>query len=50
VPGISPSYAAVRSGLPVAVVNSWDHLEIAVRDGSAAAALGAGIGDEVLVA
>jgi S-adenosylmethionine hydrolase len=50
VAGISPSYAAVSSGQPVAVVNSWNHLEIAVRDGSAAAALGAGIGDEVLVA
>ena len=50
VPGLSPSYAAVRSGLPVAVVNSWDHLEIAVRDGSAAASLGAGVGDEVIVA
>jgi S-adenosyl-L-methionine hydrolase (adenosine-forming) len=50
VAGIAPSYAAVASGQPVAVVNSWDLLEIAVRDGSAAAALGAGIGDEVVVA
>jgi S-adenosylmethionine hydrolase len=40
----------VPSGRPVAVVNSWDHLEIAVRDGSAAATLGAGVGDEVVVA
>jgi S-adenosylmethionine hydrolase len=50
VAGISPSYAAVPSGEPVAVVNSWDHLELAVRDGSAAAALGAGVGDEVIIA
>jgi S-adenosylmethionine hydrolase len=50
VPGLSPSYAAVPTGRPVAVVNSWDHLEIAVRDGSAAASLGAGVGDEVTVA
>jgi S-adenosylmethionine hydrolase len=50
VPGLSPSYAAVPSGRPVAVVNSWDHLEIAVRDGSAAATLGAGVGDDVVVA
>jgi len=50
VAGISPSYAAVSPGQPVAVVNSWNHLEIAVRDGSAAAALGARVGDEVTVA
>lgn len=50
VPGLSPSYAAVASGRPVAVVNSWDHLEIAVRDGSAAASLDAGVGDDVIVA
>jgi len=50
VAGISRSYAAVPPGQPVAVVNSWNHLEIAVRDGSAARALGAGIGDEVIVA
>ena len=50
VSGLSPSYAAVPSGRPVAVVNSWDHLEIAVRDGSAAASLGAGVGDDVIVA
>jgi S-adenosylmethionine hydrolase len=49
VAGISPSYAAVSPGQPVAVVNSWNHLEIAVRDGSAAAVLGAGVGDEVVV-
>ena len=31
--GVAPSYAAVRAGQPVAVVNSWGLLEIAVRDG-----------------
>ena len=50
VAGIAPSYAAVSPGQPVAVVNSWNHLEIAVRDGSAAATLGARVGDEVVVA
>jgi S-adenosylmethionine hydrolase len=40
----------VSPGQPVAVVNSWNHLEIAVRDGSAAAVLGAAVGDEVVVA
>jgi len=50
VAGIAPSYAAVSPGQPVAVVNSWNHLEIAVRDGSAAASLGAGVGDDVIVA
>jgi S-adenosylmethionine hydrolase len=49
VAGISPSYAAVTPGQPVAVVNSWNHLEIAVRDGSAAGVLGAGVGEEVVV-
>jgi S-adenosylmethionine hydrolase len=47
--GVAPSYAAVAPGRPVAVVNSWDLLEIAVRDGSAAASLGAAVGDEVVV-
>jgi len=42
--GISPSYAAAARGALVAVVNSWNHLEIAVRDGSAQKHLGAGIG------
>jgi len=50
VAGISPSYAAVPPGQPVAVVNSWNHLEIAVRDGSAATVLGACVGDEVVIA
>jgi S-adenosylmethionine hydrolase len=50
VAGISPSYAAVPPGQPVAVVNSWNHVEIAVRDGSAATDLGARVGDEVVIA
>ena len=49
VSGVAASYAAVAVGLPVAVVNSWGLLEVAVRDGSARTALGAGVGDEVLV-
>lgn len=46
--GLSPCYAAVPSGTPVAVVNSWGHLEIAVRDGSARERFAAGIGTPVL--
>jgi len=48
-PGVAASYGVVAVGEPVAVVNSWGLLEVAVRDGSAKAALGAGVGDEVLV-
>jgi hypothetical protein len=48
-PGVSASYDAVPIGEPVAVVNSWGLLEVAVRDGSAKVALGAGVGDEVIV-
>src|SRR5262249_12489460 len=47
--GVSPSYDAVAVGQPVAVVNSWGLVEIAVRDGSARATLGARVGDAVLV-
>jgi S-adenosylmethionine hydrolase len=47
--GISPSYAAVARDTPVAVVNSWDLLEIAVRDGSARERLGVGVGEPVTV-
>lgn len=47
--GLASSYSAAPPGRPVAVVNSWDLLEIAVRDGSAAAVLGAAVGDEVVV-
>ena len=38
--GIAPSYAAAARGNLVAVVNSWNLLEIAVRDGSARERLG----------
>ncbi len=47
--GIQGSYAAVAAGEPVAVVDSWSLLEIAVRDGSAAARLGAGVGTPVTI-
>lgn len=47
--GIASSYAAVGPGALVAIVNSFGFLEIAVRDGSAAARLGARVGDVVEV-
>lgn len=47
--GVAPSYAAVAPGEPVAVVNSWGLLEIAVREGSARATLGGRVGDPLLV-
>jgi hypothetical protein len=34
--GIQPSYTAVEVGAPVALINSWGLVEIAVRNGSAA--------------
>jgi S-adenosylmethionine hydrolase len=46
---LSPSYASVAPGEPVAVVNSWHLIEIAVRDGSAAHALALGLGASVRV-
>ena len=49
VAGVSPSYGAVERGALVAVVNSWGLLEIAARDGSAAAKLGGGVGTPVIV-
>jgi S-adenosylmethionine hydrolase len=42
--GVAASYAAVARGTLLAVVNSWNLLEIAVRDGSAQEHLGAGTG------
>ncbi len=42
--GPAPSYAAAARGTLVVVVNSWNLLEIAVRDGSAREHLGVGIG------
>ena len=47
--GVAPSYAAVQRGEPVAVVNSWGLLEIAVREGSARDQLGAGVGAAVVI-
>jgi hypothetical protein len=47
--GIAASYAAVAPGDLVAVVNSWGLLEIAVREGSARAALAARVGDRLVV-
>jgi hypothetical protein len=48
--GIAASYSAVAPGEPVAVVNSWNLLEIAVRDGSARAIVGADVGSPVVIA
>jgi S-adenosylmethionine hydrolase len=42
--GVVPSYAAASRGTLVAVVNSWNLLEIAVRDGSARDRLGVSAG------
>jgi len=42
--GVAASYAAVARGTLLAVVNSWNLLEIAVRDGSAQEHLSAGTG------
>jgi S-adenosylmethionine hydrolase len=47
--GVAPSYAVVAPGEPVAVINSWGLLEIAVREGSARATLGGRVGDPVLI-
>jgi S-adenosylmethionine hydrolase len=49
VSGVSASYSAVAPGEPVAVVNSWGLLEIAVRDGSARDTIGAKVGDVAIV-
>lgn len=50
IPRLSPSYAAVSDGSLLAVIGSWDTLEIAVRNGSAAKRLAAGRGTTVTVA
>ena len=47
--GVAPSYASVAPGEPVAVVNSWGLLEIAVRDGSARERLGARLGEPIVI-
>jgi len=47
--GIAASYSAVAPGEPLAVMNSWGLLEVAVRDGSAQTRLGATVGTVVEV-
>jgi len=47
--GMSPSYAAVERGKPLAVLNSWGLVEIAVREGSARDRLGVGVGEPILI-
>lgn len=42
--GVVPTYAAVEVGAPVALINSWGMLEIAVRNGSAARQFGIQLG------
>lgn len=46
---LAPTYAALAPGAPVALIGSWRTLEVAVRDGSAADQLRAGIGACVTV-
>jgi S-adenosylmethionine hydrolase len=43
------TYDAVARGAALALINSWDVLEIAVRDGHAGAALGLGVGARLTV-
>jgi S-adenosylmethionine hydrolase len=47
--GVAGHYGAVAAGTPVAVINSWGLLEIAVRDGSAQRMAGAAVGDVVTI-
>lgn len=47
--GVSPCYAAAAESAPVAVVNSWGYLEVAIRDGSARDRLGAGVGTTLVL-
>lgn len=46
---ISRSYQEVPQGSPLAIMGSWDLLEIAVNGGDARSVLGAGRGDEVVI-
>ncbi len=46
---LAATYAAVAPGAPVALISSWRTLEVAVRDGSAADHLRAGIATRVTV-
>jgi hypothetical protein len=45
--GIQSSYAAVEVGAPLAIINSWGLMEIAVRNGSAAQRLAIHLGHPV---
>ncbi len=45
--GIQRTYSDVERGQPLALVGSTNYLEIAVRDGSAAAQLGIRLGDQI---
>ncbi len=47
--GVATSYSSVHPGQMVAVVNSWELLEVAVRDGSARERLHSGVGEPVVV-
>jgi S-adenosylmethionine hydrolase len=47
---LAATYAAVAPGALLALVSSWGTLEVALRDGSAAARLGVGRGAPVVVA
>jgi S-adenosylmethionine hydrolase len=46
---ISSSYQEVPAGAPLAIMGSWDLLEIAINGGSAQSLLGADRGDAVVV-
>jgi S-adenosylmethionine hydrolase len=45
--GIVSAYAAVETGAPAALINSWGMLEIAVRNGSAAQRFGVFVGHPI---
>ncbi|MEW5720071.1 MAG: SAM-dependent chlorinase/fluorinase [Chloroflexota bacterium] len=47
--GIKATYASAAPGEAIALISSSWHVEIAVRDGSAAQTLGVQIGDEIVV-
>jgi S-adenosylmethionine hydrolase len=47
--GLASSYSAVERGQPLAVVNSWGLVEIAVREGSARERLGVTVGEPVVI-
>lgn len=49
VAGPVTSYAAVAEGTPLALIGSWNVLEVAIRNGNAARALRAGLGTPVTV-